>query len=530
MNAPNLRPPGPPGGAGPAILGGRVRETGMVAAAWLATLVVAMAIAVSVPKPSVALTIAVAAGALGVVALMTDKRLEVTVTLLVLYLGLLDGPVKLLTGGHEIATVFRDVLIFAVSIGAVLRMVVKRERLTLPPLSAWVVLFVALVLAEAFNPSTHGIQKALGGFRQQLEYVPFFFFGYVLMRSKRRFRHFFLILGVLALANGVVSTYQTKMSLTQLAAWGPGYKELALGTIAPGSSGGTAARAYTSEGSARIRPPGLGKDSGFGGSVGVLALPCSLALLATWRRRRRWAPILFCLGALLGVVTGLGRLQVVGAILAVVAFLALSVSAGRRVTRPLAALLGVLALAIPLGAVLVSSEAPGTFSRYAEIAPENASSAKDKKSSELSKLPHQLAVAPFGVGLSTAGAASGFGGKVTNELEGHNVGSDTQYNFVADELGLPGLLLWVGLLITMILLAVRRLRYIEDVELRIDLAGIYAVLVAFLIIGISGPVMASAGAPYFWFAAGIAAYWFAGPKRQEPVSDAPPARAVPAPA
>ncbi len=48
--------------------------------------------------------------------------------------------------------------------------------------------FVVLVLAEAFNPDTHGLLKIVGGFRQQLEWVPFFFFGYVLMRSKERLR------------------------------------------------------------------------------------------------------------------------------------------------------------------------------------------------------------------------------------------------------------------------------------------------------------------------------------------------------
>ena len=142
-------------------------------------------------------------------------------------------------------------------------------------------------------------------------------------------------------------------------------------------------------------------------------------------------------------------------------------------------------------------------------------SAKDKKTGELAHLPHQLAVAPFGVGLASAGAASGFGGKVTEELEGHGVGGETQYNFEGDELGIPGLLLWVGLLINMILLAARRLRHVADVELRIDLAGVFAVLIAFLLMGVSGPVMGSAaGGPFFWFSAGIAAYWFAGPGRR----------------
>jgi hypothetical protein len=165
--------------------------------------------------------------------------------------------------------------------------------------------------------------------------------------------------------------------------------------------------------------------------------------------------------------------------------------------------------------VLVSVEAKGTFSRYAEIAPGNVTSAKDKKGSSLAHLPKQLAAAPFGVGLATAGAASGFGGKQTNLLEGHGVGSDTQFNFVADELGLPGLVLWVLLTIRVIALGVRRLRSVADVELRIYLAAIFAVIIAFTLIGVSGPTMGSASfGPYFWFATGLAAYWFAGPGRR----------------
>jgi hypothetical protein len=482
--------------------------------AGLLPLVISLAVAVAVPKPNVALELALALGALGIVVLVTERRLEVTVVILALYLGLLDGPVKLGSGGHEVATVFRDVLIFAVSLGAVLRLLASKERLRLPPLSGWVVLFVALVLAEAFSPYTHGIVKALGGFRQQLEFVPFFFFGYALMRSKERFRKLFLLLGVIALANGIVSTYQTKLSPGQLASWGPGYGELVYGTQTAGVKGGSAARLYVSEGAARVRPPGLGKDAGFAGGVGLVALPCTLALLATGGRRKRWIAVLLALGSLLAVVTGLGRLQVVGAVLAMVAFAMLSASAGRRMTRPLTALLGVLVLAVPLGAVLVSVESPGTFNRYAEIAPGSAVSAKDKKTSELTRLPHQLSIAPFGVGLASAGAASGFGGKVTEVIEGHGVGGETQYNFIADEVGLPGLLLWAGLLLNLILLAARRLRHIADVELRIDLAGVFAVLVSLLLIGVSGPVSGSAAlGSFFWFTAGIGSYWFLGPGR-----------------
>jgi len=46
------------------------------------------------------------------------------------------------------------------------------------------------------------VLKTLGGYRQELEWVPFFFFGYLFVRSKRRLRKLFLLLGVIALANG----------------------------------------------------------------------------------------------------------------------------------------------------------------------------------------------------------------------------------------------------------------------------------------------------------------------------------------
>jgi hypothetical protein len=513
MSASYPAPHGPLGGAHPVVLRRRVRELLLIGATAVIPLALALGISVAVPNPSFVLVFGLMIGALGIVALMLNTRLEVSLVIVALYLGLLEGPVKLGSGGHELASVVRDVLIMAVVAGAILRLSAKRQRVELPPLTAWVMAFVLLVLIEAFNPQTQGITKILGGFRQQLEWVPFFFFGYVLMRSKQRFRKLFLVLGVIALANGVVSTYQTGLSPPQLASWGPGYKELVYGTTVSGTTGGLGARTYSSEGVAHVRPPGLGTDSGFSGGVGVLALPCALALLAT-SRRRKWVPIVLALGALAAVTTGLGRLQVVGAVLAVLSFALLSLSAGRRVTRPLGALLAVIALAIPLGAVFVTQIGSGTFSRYAEIAPENVTSSKDKKTSSLTHIPKQLEAAPFGVGLGTVGAAAGFGGQIADLLEGHGVSSETQYNFVSDELGLPGLILWVALSIQLIVLVLRRLRTIVDVELRIDLAAVFAAFIALTIMGLSGPTMASAAfGPFFWGAAGIAAYWFLGPGR-----------------
>ena len=63
-------------------------------------------------------------------------------------------------------------------------------------------------------------------------------------------------------------------------------------------------------------------------------------------------------------------------------------------------------------------------------------------------------------------------------LEGHGVSAETQYNYVTDELGLPGLLLWTALSSERDRLAVTRLRRVGDLELRIDLAAMFAPFVA----------------------------------------------------
>ncbi len=437
---------------------------------------------------------------------LAPKRLALWVALLAIFLGTLDGPVKLLSASQG-ASAVRDVLIALVCVAALMRLAVSRERVRLPPLSGWVATFVALVLVQALNPNTLGLLKVLGGFRQQLEWVPFFFFGYALMRSRERFRQLFLLLGVIALANGLVSFYQTRLSPGQLASWGPGYAEIVNGNET------LTARRYLSEGVSRVRPPALGTDSGFGGSVGVIALAGTFALIATGAGRQRWLALLLSLGALLAIATSLARLSVVGAVVALACFALLSASVGRRMSRPLGALLAVAVLALPLGAALVSIEGGSVFSRYASIEPNKvAATSTSYKAASLGQIPHDIANAPFGFGLATAGAASTFGGRSTVKLEGHGRSSETQYNFLMDELGLPGLALWVALALNVIVLAVRRLGRIEDLDIRIGLAAVFATFITLLLMGTNGPIGGSAAAgPFFWFAVGIAAYWLAGP-------------------
>jgi hypothetical protein len=508
MISSHLRWSGAPGGVHPVVLDRRIRELVRLSLAALIPTVLALAITIELRSVSLLLILAAIVGVLGIIALMVGTRIEVSVALVAVYLGMLNGPIKLSFGGRELTAAIPNILILAVCLGAVMRIVVRRERVRMPPLSGWVVAFVGIVLIETFNPNTNGILHILGGFRQQLQYVPFFFFGFVLMRSKKRFRQAFLIVGVAALANGVVSAYQTGLSPAQLAGWGQGYHTL----IYPTSGTG---RTFSDEGEGRVRPPGLGSEAGAGGGMGVLAVPFALALLATassWRRR--WVAVLLCLGGILAIATGLGRLQVIGAGLGAIAFVALASVARQRVLRVVGALAAILILLVPAGLLLVSVLRKGTLKRYESISVTSSSTAQYKKNALSLVLP-VVEAQPFGLGLGTQGPVGAFGGVNARVLGiGEGTTAETQFNFEVNELGAPGLVLWVAMSLYVMALVAFAMRRVRDPDLAIYLAAALAPFYAIFIEGTSGPLSNSTSAgPYFWFAIGVAAYWLAGPGR-----------------
>jgi hypothetical protein len=490
----------------PRVRSRQAREVFSAAVMLLVALVAGLAITIEVPHPNPLLLFGGLLGAVCLAYLVVSPRYEITLTLLALFLGLLNGPIKLESPG-PLTSVLRDVVIFGIVAGMLMRLIVRRERLTLPPLSPWVIAFVAFVLAEALNPHSISFLKSLGGYRQQLEFVPFFFFGYIVVRDKERLRKLFVLLGVIALANGLVGAVQSRMSPSQLASWGPGYRTLAYG----GEENGLSARTYVSEGEARVRPPALGSDAGFGGGVGALTLPMLLALVATAAtlRRRLWA-LLFCAGAVLGVASSASRTSTVIAVLSILTFAAVAVYARARIGR---AVLGFLALA---GVVMVVVSLLGAYSGSNVFARQASLSSVQEinehggsgKTEALSELPQHLLIAPFGFGLGISGAAGGFGGAANVRIEGQKVSGGSGYEILAKEVGAPGLLLWLGLTINALVLAFGGLRRIADVESRTLLAGLLASFIGLTLEGFTAPTLIVTVGLFAWLSCGIIAWWF----------------------
>jgi hypothetical protein len=433
---------------------------------------------------------------------ITHRRTDHTLAALGLYLGLLDGYVKLSTGSSTI-TLARDVIVTAIAAGALLRAMRSEERLALPPLGGFVVAFCIVVIVELANPELSGITAGLAGVRQHLEFVPLFFLGYAFVRRESQLQSLLLILVICAAAGGVISLVQSTLTPQQLAGWGPGYSERVLGT---GAFAGAARVAFDAGGTS-VRPFGLGSEAGSGAIAAALALPGLIALLMASRWRLRVALIPLSIGIGLAVATSGSRAAIVTVFVSVVAF-GLIAAASKNGLR------AVVGLALGGTVVVLAFQNLGTGNEAAKraqtVAPTKAvSTFTTERGSSVLELGGLVSAHPLGVGVGTAGPAAGLRRATANASsreEGFN--TETQWNFLVVEVGVAGLAIFVMFNFRLIAIAMTRIRRIGDRRLRLQLAGLAAPLVGLIAAGFAGPTTATVpSAPYLWLVAGILSWW-----------------------
>jgi hypothetical protein len=464
--------------------------------------VTAILVGTRVRSPSVGVVVAVGVGITGGAWMFFSPRIERPLAVLLLYLGLLDGFLKLKTNSQAM-TLGRDVLLYAILLGFLARSTLRRESLRLPPLSGWVLAFTLVVLVQLFNPADTGLLHSLGALRPHLEFVPLFFVGYAVVQTRARLRTFFLILLVIASANGIVGLVQLNMSPGQLASWGPGYAARVNGAQT-GAYGQVSGRGYyTSSGVFRTRPFGLGDDSGVGEEWGMLALGGALALLSLGVRQPAGRiSLLLCAGPPLAVISGQGRALLVGSVVVLFSYLAFATTP-RRLIPTLASVLIGLAVIVGVVAYVSSVSGPGFFDRYATITPAKlTSTTSSNRGGSIADIPVLIQHHPFGNGLGSTGPAAHFAG-------GRNQGSngETEPGFLVSELGIPGLVVVYGFMLNLLVLGVTRIRRLEP-EARSSVAALLAGVVGLLIYGIgSATTSTSPGSPYLWFVGGALSYW-----------------------
>ncbi|MBV9818428.1 MAG: O-antigen ligase family protein [Solirubrobacterales bacterium] len=425
--------------------------------------------------------------------LAVTRRTGVALAVVLLYLGLLDGALKL-QSGSTVISLGRDVVLYAAAIGALLHSRAPRRR---PAMTGWIVAWGLVVVVQLANPADRSLAHSIAALRQHLEFVPLFFLGYAVLRDRRSLHALFALLLAVAAINGAVAAYQSTLSPAQLAGWGPGYQQLAEGMDA---------RTFTAaNGKTELRPPGLGSDMGFGGILGAVALPGGVVLLLTyWRRRWLMALIVLGLiGASAGVLTSESRSSVITAVVTLVAMLALT-GAGGQAKRAVVGLALIIAF-VGVTVVVVGSFQSTAFDRYSSIAPGRAASTTvQSRASTWGETFTYINDIPLGAGLGTVGpAASKVGGQNSAVYN-----AESQFTFLVVELGIPGLVLFLAFQAALCRTLLRGLRREPDRRVVLLMAGVAAPLFGFAVNWLVGVNTTSPpNAPYLWLAAGIIAWW-----------------------
>ncbi len=434
----------------------------------------------------------------------THRRVDHTLVALVLYLGLLDGYVKLKTGSPTV-TLARDALVIAIAAGALVRASQSKERLTLPPLGGFVLAFSAVVLIELTNPGARGLTAGLAGVRQHLEFVPLFFLGYAFVRTESQIRTALVLLVICAALGGVVSYIQSNLTPEELASWGVGYRERVLGT---GAFVGHARVAFDAAGQS-VRPFGLGSEVGSGAALAGLALPGLIALLLAAKRRGRWLMVPLSVGVGLAVATSGSRAAIVVACLSLAAF-GLLTAASKNAVRGVAGI--TVGVALIYSAFVQLGPNHATVQRAQSVAPTQAlgTFARERGGSVIA-FGGLARDHPLGVGLGTVGPASSF----ASARSGGSYNSETEWNFLVVEVGLAGVVIYVLFLLRIMWLSLTRIRRVGDTKTRLYLAALAAPIFGLVAAGFSGPVSAAPPhAPYLWLVSGVLAYWLVTAYRQ----------------
>jgi hypothetical protein len=439
--------------------------------------------------------------------LATTRRTQLALAVVMLYLGLLDGFLKL-ESNSNLVTFVRDGLLYAVVIGLLVRASVRRERLPLPPLSGLVIAFIVLVFIQFANPNAGTLFHSLAGVRQHLEFIPLFFLTYAFVRTTKALRWFVILLAVIASANGIAGYVQLRESPQQFAAWGPGYAQRVLGTGAFAGAGRTFATSSIPGQTGGTRPFGLGSDSGDGGLFGVLALCGILALAAfSTRRRDQLFAVAMALGAVLAIISSQNRGVIASGVIILLAFGVLTAASRNRLRSLLGLALAAVASVLVIQAIIGS--VGSSELRYGGLGPSSIlQTTSQARGKSIVLIPHNLVTYPFGAGLATAGPAAGsVAGASQLSLNG-NVNTETEFSFLTVETGIAGMLVFTAFTVTLLLLGFRRVRQEPDREARVLLAAVIAPVAGiFALFFTSDPTVSVPTGPYLWAVGGIVAYW-----------------------
>lgn len=444
-------------------------------------------------------------------AMTYDRMAFAGLLLAFLYILLLDGFLRLKTGNTSL-TIVRDVLPVALLIFLTTHAAVKGRRWPRVPMRTLAAAWVMLVVVQLANPNTLELARGAAAARPHLEFLTFFFIAAATLTTMRRLETFLLVLVCCAAANGVVSLYQSSLTPAQLGTWGPGYQRLFVQQV-------NARVAIDAAGEKTVRPSALGSDTGFGGVLGMLALPAALAIVIVgrgWRRSVAGATIPLIIVA---VLTSQTRAAVAATAIAVLAFALLSCLGNRgRMLYPLG-LIAIVAAFVGNGVLDGSID----LERYSSITPTNiAGTFGQDRGASVGLVDDYITRYPFGAGIGSAGP----GASVGSSANASKVSGENEFAYLLVETGVAGMLVMLLIFGSTMRRGLQLLRRSTG-NSRALLSAALAALIGICTLWLATPVTANAPAsPVFWTLAGcFALLTVQTPKHLGTTS---PARPVPA--
>jgi hypothetical protein len=235
---------------------------------------------------------------------------------------------------------------------------------------------------------------------------------------------------------------------------------------------------------------------------------CGIFTLAAFSRRRRYQlfAVAMAVLAVVAIVTSQGRTVILGSVITVLAFAALTLRSGSR-TKSLGGLVMVLVVGAFVVSTVVSNAGSGGL-RYSGLGPAGLlSTTSSARGTSILDIPYNMVHYPFGVGLGTGGPAAGSPGVSTFQSTG-GFDVETEFSFLVIEIGIPGMVVVTAFLLCLIAVSFRRVSREPDPEARILIAALVAPLVAiFVQFFVSALTPSVPLGPYIFAVGGIISYW-----------------------
>jgi hypothetical protein len=127
---------------------------------------------------------------------------------------------------------FKDVMLAAIYLRVFGERLLRRQPLVpASPLTPLIVLFLAVMCVQAFNPFVAGPGQALVGLRRWALYVPLYYVALELLHDERQVRRFLWFLMACAVPVGALAVYQYYAGPAAYAAQGPAFADATFVTL-----------------------------------------------------------------------------------------------------------------------------------------------------------------------------------------------------------------------------------------------------------------------------------------------------------